>query len=261
MDLTVTLLQPDIHWEDAAANHALYDSMLKTVPVESRLVLLPEMFTTGFTMHAKEVAETMDGETMQWMASRASELDAIVCGSLVIRELDHYYNRLIWMRPDGSYESYDKRHLFSMAGEDKVYTPGQKRLVLDLDGWSVFPQVCYDLRFPVWARNTIDYDLYINVANWPERRSYPWRSLLVARAIENQAYVVGINRVGKDENGIYYHGGSCFIDPVGEVLDYYEHESGVYTKTLSKKHLTETRQRFPFLQDRDRFTIMDTEDE
>lgn len=255
MDLTLTFIQPDIIWEDTAANREAYSQMLADVTPETQLVILPEMCTTGFTMNAEKVAEEMGGPSMTWMMEQAKRLDAVVCGSLVIREGENFFNRLIWMRPDETYSQYDKRHMFTLAGEEKVYTPGKERLITSIGNWWICPQVCYDLRFPVWSRNVEDYHLYINVANWPERRNHPWKSLLKARAIENQVYAVGVNRVGDDGAEIYYSGASSVIDPVGEVLYEISDEPAVKTITLSWDDLQKSREKFPFLQDRDRFTI------
>lgn len=255
MDLTLTLIQPDIVWEDAAANREAYSDLLQKVPAESQLIILPEMFSTGFTMHAEKVAEEMDGPTIRWMREEAARLDAVICGSIVVREEGNFYNRLIWMRGDGTFSQYDKRHLFSMAGEEQVYSAGKERLITSIGNWWICPQVCYDLRFPVWSRNVEEYHLYINVANWPQRRNYPWKTLLAARAIENQAYAVGVNRIGNDGNGVYHSGDSSVIDPLGEVLHRVSDEVAVKTVTLSWDHMQEARKKFPFLQDRDRFTI------
>jgi len=216
--LKVTLLQAKIAWQDPAANLTHYAGMLENIgPTD--LIILPEMFTTGFTMDPATNAETMGGTAVRWMAERAKAHQAVVTGSLVIEEAGEYYNRLIWMRPDGTCATYNKRHLFAMAGEHEHYVAGRERLVVELNGWRICPMVCYDLRFPVWARNDDAYDLLIYTANWPNRRSYDWNTLLKARAIENQCYVVAVNRVGTDANGHEYNGDSCVIDPGWRKVD------------------------------------------
>lgn len=255
-DLRITLVQTALHWENAAANRKHFDELLLEVkPGSTDLVVLPEMFTTGFSMQPDVLAEKMDGPTMVWMLQKAVELRAVITGSLIIQSHGHYYNRLIWMRPDGTYETYDKRHLFSLAGEEKYYTAGQKRLIVALHGWRVCPLVCYDLRFPVWSRNRKDYDLLLYVANWPQRRSYAWKQLLIARAIENQSYVAAVNRVGNDGNQVAHSGDSGIIDPLGEVLFTQSHEPIIKTITLSHTHLTEVRDKFRFLDDGDEFDV------
>lgn len=255
-DLTVTLIQTVIEWENPAANLRHYSGLMDQIDGPTDLIILPEMFTTGFTMNPYDHAESMDGPGIQWLAKQAAERNCVITGSLVIEEAGNYYNRLIWMQPDGTYQTYDKRHLFAMAGEHEHYVAGKNRLVTRLKGWRICPLICYDLRFPVWARNAADYDLLIYTANWPEKRAYDWRTLLKARAIENQCYTIGVNRVGTDANGHGYHGDSCVIDP-GWRQTLYEVEKveAVHTETLSAAHLHEVRQRLPFLQDRDGFKI------
>lgn len=249
-DLNITLIQTPLHWEKAAENRELFNGLLaKIASGSTHLVVLPEMFSTGFSMEPDVLAESMDGPTITWMRQKAAELGAVITGSLIIQEGGHYYNRLIWMRPDGSHEHYDKRHLFSLAGEDKYYTAGQQRLIEELNGWRICPLVCYDLRFPEWSRNRKEYDLLLYVANWPERRSYAWRQLLIARAIENLAYVVGVNRIGLDGNQINYSGDSALIDPLGKVLYTKANEPFTQTFTLSHAHLLDTRDKFRFLDD------------
>jgi omega-amidase len=238
------------------------------------------MFSTGFSMQPEKLAETMDGETVQWMKDVAAKNKIILTGSLIIQENDDFYNRLIWMLPNGQVGYYDKRHLFAFGEEDKHYTPGNKRLIASAKGWKINLQVCYDLRFPVWARNRIletdstteqsaidaisggpipktrpEYDLMIYVANWPERRNHAWKTLLCARAIENQCYVVGVNRVGRDGNNINHSGNSLVIDPLGEVLYHMADEEDVFTITLQKEHLEEVRTKFPFWKDGDNFSL------
>lgn len=253
-DLRVTLIQSVLHWEDIEANLKMFGKKIHSID-ETDLIVLPETFSTGFTMNAALVAEEMDGRTVQWMQRMSQEANAVICGSVIIKEDDKYYNRLLWMRPDSTYEVYNKRHLFSLAKEDKTFTPGVKKLIVQLGDWTICPQVCYDLRFPVWARNIEDYDVLINVANWPKPRIIAWKTLLRARAIENQCYVIGLSRVGIDGNGIEHTGDSAVIDLLGEAI---WTESGIETIqniTLSRRHIYETRRKFQFLADRDDFTI------
>jgi omega-amidase len=214
------------------------------------------MFSSGFTMKPAANANTIDGEAVKWMHKLAREQNAAVTGSLVIEQNGNYYNRLFFVEPNGKQHTYNKRHLFTLAGEEKVYTGGNSRIIIDYKGWRIMPQVCYDLRFPVWCRNDVDYDLIYFVANWPERRSYHWRQLLLARAIENQAYCIGVNRVGDDGNGIYHSGDSAAIDPLGEYLsDIKPGESTTEIVTLKKSRIEQVRSRFGFLKDQDDFEL------
>jgi predicted amidohydrolase len=214
------------------------------------------MFNTGFTMNAEELAEPMGGKTMQWMHKTAQHYDCVVTGSLIITEKGNYYNRLIWMLPDGTYKHYDKRHLFALGQEHNTYTAGKNKLIVELKGWKICPMICYDLRFPVWLRNVGQtYDLLLIVANWPERRALHWRTLIPARAVENQAYVIGVNRVGHDGNEVYHSGDSTCIDPVGNVVYYKRDEEDVYTFTIIADEVAKTRRAMPFLKDADDFTI------
>lgn len=256
MDLHLTLVQPDLAWEDPGRNREQIGNMLGEVGGNTDLIILPETFATGFSMNARAMAETMEGPTVQWMYRKAETLNAVVCGSLIISDGGKYYNRMVWMRPDGSYAYYNKRHRFSMAGEDKVFEAGSERVVATLKGWRVLLQICYDLRFPVWGRNHGDYDVYLNVANWPQPRNNAWKSLLKARAIENQAYAIGVNRFGTDGNGTYHTGDSAVIDPMGEVLAAIPELAGTVSARLSYNYLQEIRQKLPFLDDRDSFTII-----
>ncbi|MEM6769574.1 MAG: amidohydrolase [Bacteroidota bacterium] len=254
--LNITLLQTTITWEDPAANLAHYEGLLRGLEATD-LIILPEMFTTGFTMDPGPYDEKMDGPAMRWMHQLAERHQAAVVGSLIIEEAGQFYNRLVWMAPDGTYQTYDKRHLFAMAGEHEHYAAGTERLIVEYKGWRICPMICYDLRFPVWARNDDAYDFLIYTANWPNKRAYDWKTLLKARAIENQCYVAAVNRVGTDANGHEYNGDSCVIDP-GWRKTLWHADSGaevVQTLILSKEHLLEVRQRLPFLQDRDRFRV------
>lgn len=259
-DLTVSLIQANLHWEDKAANLAMFDEKINSIKERTEVIVLPEMFSTGFSMQPERLAETMDGSAVQWMKKKAKEKNVIITGSLIIEEDGKYYNRLIWMLPNGTFGTYNKRHLFAFADEHNHYTAGDKRLIAQVKGWKICLTVCYDLRFPVWSRNTLQdngpaYDVLINVANWPERRSTPWKALLQARAIENQCYMIGVNRVGNDGNNIYHSGDSSLIDPVGEIIYRKEHDEDIFTYTLSRTHLDDLRGRFPFLQDADEFII------
>ena len=261
MSLTITLIQTDLAWEDKTANLDRLEHKIRLLKERTEIVVLPEMFSTGFSMKPEQFAETMDGETVEWMKRIAAERKIVLTGSLIIKDEEHYHNRLIWMLPNGEYGFYDKRHTFGFAGEDKYYTPGNKRLIASVKGWKINLQVCYDLRFPVWARQSpiaedAEYDVLIYVANWPERRSHAWKTLLCARAIENQSYVIGVNRVGNDGNNVYHSGDSMVIDPLGEVLYHVKDDEDVFTITLDKNHLQTIRDKFPFLKDGDDFTIM-----
>lgn len=263
--LTITLLQQELHWEAPQMNRDKFEHLILDLTPGAQLVILPEMFTTGFSMRPEIFAETMDGVTVTWMRAMAAKKKIILAGSLMIKEDGNYYNRLVWVLPNGSLGHYDKRHLFGFAGENKHFTPGKKRLIAAANGWRINLQVCYDLRFPVWSRNRLvpeeagimmpEYDLLVYVANWPERRKLAWTSLLQARAIENQCYVAGVNRVGKDGNGFEHSGDSMLIHPSGEVLYQGKHQEDVFTYTLSPESLHETRAKFPFLEDQDHFSI------
>jgi len=270
--LTVTTIQTNLHWEEKSANLRMLEEKIAAIEERTELVVLPEMFSTGFSMKPSELAEDMEGETMAWMKRVSRENGIILTGSFIATENAGYYNRLVWMLPNGQYGYYDKRHLFGYAGEDKHYQAGNKRLIASVNGWKINLQVCYDLRFPVWARNRVldpdqnragapasttspYYDLLVYVANWPERRSHAWKTLLCARAIENQCYVIGVNRVGSDGNNIYHSGNSLVIDPLGQVLYHMADQEDVSTITLQKEKLEEVREKFPFWKDADSFTI------
>jgi omega-amidase len=262
-NLKITTVQANLKWEDAIASIKHLHTLLNRIePKSTDIIVLPEMFNSGFTNNVKRCAEAMEGFTMQWMQETAKSRKAVVCGSLIIKEKNKYYNRFIWMRPDGKYEYYNKRHLFSMAKEDTVFTKGNKLLIVEYKGWKIMPLVCYDLRFPIWSRN-IDakkifrYDVMINVANWPAVRNYAWQQLLIARAIENQSYVVGVNRVGKDGNAIPYVGNSLVLDMLGTKLSNQKAKrEGVETIELNYKALQDFRKRFPANKDADAFKIL-----
>lgn len=258
--LTITTIQSNLLWEEKSANLDMLEQKISDINEKTEVVILPEMFSTGFSMQPERLAETMDGETMQWLKRVSRENGIIITGSIIIEEGDRYFNRLVWMLPNGQYGQYDKRHLFAYAEEDKHYSPGSKRLIASVKGWKINLQVCYDLRFPVWARQQVnedgpEYDVLIYVANWPERRNHAWKTLLCARAIENQCYVVGVNRVGIDGNNIYHSGNSLVIDPLGQVLYHMADDEDVFTITLQKERLEEVREKFPFWKDSDSFRI------
>jgi omega-amidase len=259
--LTITTIQTKLEWEDKEANLRLLEKKINSIEQKTEIVVLPEMFSTGFSMQPQLFAESMDGETMEWMKEIASANTIILTGSIIIKEDDKYFNRLIWMLPNGQYGCYDKRHLFAYGDEHNHYSAGNKRLIASVKGWKLNLQICYDLRFPVWARqqstiNEPEYDVLINVANWPEKRSHAWKTLLCARAIENQCYVVGVNRVGDDGNNIYHSGNSLIVDPLGEVLYHAVDEEDVFTITLEKEKLNEIRTKFPFWKDADKFNLL-----
>ena len=251
-DLKVSLVQTELHWEDIDANLAMLGRRLEDVPQNTDLVVLPEMFSTGFTMNAASVAEKMNGAAVQWLAAQAQRLSAAITGSLIIEDQGHYYNRLVWATADGEILSYDKRHLFRYAGEHKVYHPGTSLLTVTLGQWRIRLFVCYDLRFPKWVRNlNKQYDIAVFVANWPAPRALHWRRLLQARAIENQSYVIGVNRVGKDGKGLAYSGDSAVIDPLGNVLVEKHATPCIETLALSYTVLEEYREAFPAWMDAD----------
>jgi len=255
-DLTVTIIQTDLIWENGPANIAKFDSLIKKVPDNSDLVILPEMFTTGFSMNADKLAETADGGTVRWMKEKSKKGNMDLVGSLIIKENSKYYNRLFLVKPDGMIFTYDKRHLFRMATEHNVYSQGNDNITIELKGWRIRPLICYDLRFPAWVRNRDnDYDLLIFIANWPERRARHWKTLLQARAIENQVYTIGVNRVGRDGKNIIYSGDSMIIDPIGNVLFHEENNEIVQTEILSFSTLTNYREKFPVWKDADNFGL------
>jgi predicted amidohydrolase len=263
--LSITTIQTNLHWEDKEANILMLEEKIRNIKGKTNIVVLPEMFTTGFSMNAKLLAENMDGVTISWMRKIAAEKKIILTGSIIVEEDGKYYNRLIWMLPNGEVGHYDKRHSFSLAGEQEHYTRGTKRLIASVGGWKINLCICYDLRFPVWTRQVIEptseqaaapeFDVLVYVANWPEKRSHAWKTLLQARAIENQCYVVGVNRVGNDGNELYHSGDSMVLDPFGEILYLKSHEEEVHTTSIDKKMLDEARIKFPFWKDGDEFMI------
>jgi predicted amidohydrolase len=258
--LHIAGIQSNLHWEDRKANLAMFEDKITSIVGPAEIVILPEMFSTGFSMKPEALAETMEGETLQWMKKIAATKRIILTGSIIIKENNDYFNRLIWMLPNGQLGFYDKRHLFAYGDEDQHYTAGSKRLIVSVNGWKINLLVCYDLRFPIWARqqpseSPFEYDVLIYVANWPEKRIHAWKALLQARAIENQCYVAGINRLGEDGNGIHYTGESMVIDPAGEILYHKKDAEDIFTLALEKSRLENIREKFPFWKDADGFEI------
>lgn len=253
--MKIALIQSDLYWEDVFKNRKSFESKINQIDSSVNLVVLPEMFSTGFTMNAPEVAETMEGETVLWLQSLAKQKNFAITGSLIILENEKYYNRMLFVFPSGKIEYYDKRHLFSLAGEDQFYTSGKEKVIVEYLDWKICLQVCYDLRFPVFARNVENYDLLLYVANWPKVRTNAWDTLLKARAIENLSYVAGVNRVGLDVNDYEHVGHSQVIDFLGNfILEPQETES-VFIVELDKKAMIETRKKLDFLNDKDIFEI------
>lgn len=274
--LTVTLIQSDLKWEDKKANLEMFSRKIEGIKEKTEVIILPEMFSTGFSMRPELLAEIMEGETVEWMRTTAKAKKAIVMGSLIIEDEGKYYNRLVWTLPNGECGYYNKRHTFAYGEEHKHYTAGSKRLIASVKGWRINLQVCYDLRFPVWARQSAvpekdsplltspggggtrapEYDVLIYVANWPERRNHAWKTLLQARAIENQSFVIGVNRVGNDGNNIYHSGDSMIVDPLGAVVYQKANEEDVFTYILERGTLDEVRNKFPFWKDGDEFVLL-----
>lgn len=268
-NLKITTIQTSLHWENKSANINMFDKLIASIKENTDLIVLPEMFSTGFTMNAKTLAESIQGETVKWMLQKAKEKKAVVCGSFIAEENGKYFNRFLWSKPDGSYLHYDKKHLFRMANEHNYYSEGKEKIIVDLKGWKICPMICYDLRFPVWSRNKVrsekleggsnmeyDYDVLLYVANWPERRNTGWKTLLAARAIENQCYAIGVNRVGKDGFDVSYSGDSAVINPKGEIISTTKaHEEKTETTIVSYNDLVEFRKSFPVFLDADKFEI------
>ena len=254
--LNIAIIQSDIIWEDPNQNRFNFSKKIENIG-EVDVIVLQEMFSTGFTINVEEVFETMDGDTVNWMLKKAAEKDALILGSIIIKEKDSFFNRLVVAFPNGELIFYDKKHLFSYAGEDKVFSSGEDRLTFTYMGFKICPLVCYDLRFPVWSRNTEEIDVLIYVANWPKPRINAWDILLKARAIENLCYVVGVNRLGQDFNKLDYLGHSTVIDPLGQtILQFNDGESGSKTTILNKTHIDKIRNNFGFLNDADPFKIL-----
>lgn len=253
--LQIAVFQMDSIWENSVANRARIDELLRKTDSKTDVVFLPEMFTTGFSVGNMELSETMDGETVQWMKTRCREHQLALCGSLIIRENDLYFNRLLFVQPSGEVQFYNKRHLFTMGGEESCFQHGTERLIVTYKGWRICPLICYDLRFPVWARNRNEYDILVYSANWPKARNEVWNTLLKARAIENQAYVVGTNRVGVDGNLIAYQGNSQLIDSKGNVLIAGNHVESIVSARFLYSELIKFRSDFPVLNDADPFSF------
>ncbi len=253
-NLKITIIQPDIVWEQPAANLENYNKLLSGVG-KTDLIVLPEMFSTGFSMHPGKLYEDMNGMSVQWMKLIATRKNVAITGSLIIKDDGKFFNRCLWVFPDGSIQHYDKHHLFTMSDEHLNYSSGDNKLIVEYKGWRFCPLVCYDLRFPVWSRNNTDYDVLLYMANWPAVRHHVWKCLLVARAIENQAYCVGVNRVGTDAEGKTYRGDSVIIDPKG-FATFLGNAEKVETFTTSYSDLVRFREVFPVLNDRDRFKII-----
>ena len=262
-DLKITIIQSNLHWENKKENIQLFTEKIDAIEGPTDLIVLPEMFSTGFSMLPEKFSEMLDGKTVGWMAAKAKEKNCVIAGSIICEQKGRFYNRLVWMHPDRSCQVYDKRHLFRMANEVSFYSGGEEKITVDLKGWKICPLVCYDLRFPVWSRNRLrkksgqpTYDVLIYIANWPERRAHAWKTLLMARAIENQCYVVGVNRVGVDGNDINHSGDSAVINALGEKLSTMEAlKESVETVTISYTELEKVRSSFPVMLDADDFKI------
>ncbi|MGM0478523.1 MAG: amidohydrolase [Bacteroidota bacterium] len=255
-DLKVTLIQAKQEWEDKEVNLDHFTKMLNEIENPTDLIILPEMFQTSFTMNAKAMGETMEGSSLTWLKQKSREKEAAIMASLIIEADGNYYNRMVFVTPDLQVQYYDKRKLFTLAKEDEHYSSGTENTIVEYKGWKILLQVCYDLRFPEVARNKVkdgefDYDAIVYVANWPEKRSLHWKVLLQARAVENQCYVVGVNRVGEDANNLSYSGDSCIISPLGEIEQYHAYDEIIMSDMLEVDILQETRTKLPFLQDQE----------
>ena len=256
--LNIVLIQANLEWENSQGNINYFDKKIDAVSSNVDVVVLPEMFSTGFSMKPEKLAETMEGISISWMKEKAIKKQVAIVGSLIIKENESYYNRLIFAHSNGNIETYDKRHLFTYGGEEKVYESGVDRLIVHYKGWKICPMICYDLRFPVWSRNSDDYDVLIFIANWPRPRISAWDTLLKARAIENMSYTIGVNRVGVDGNNLEYIGHSQAIDMLGnELINIDSENEAVFEVSLDKRKLIETRNRFGFLNDTDAFSIVE----
>lgn len=255
-NLKITIIQSELHWENTEANLIMFSEKIAEIDFETDLIVLPEMFSTGFSMNVEKLAESSNGKTLKWMISEAIKHNSAICGSVIITQKNQYYNRLFFVFPDGNFKKYDKKHTFTLAKENEIYTAGNERIVLEYKGWKICPLICYDLRFPVWARNTEEFDVLIYVANWPKARIAAWNTLLRARAIENMVYCIGVNRVGNDGNSIEYNGQSAVFDVLGKQISTNTAEKE-FTETilLKKKHITNNRSHFQFLKDRDGFNL------
>ena len=252
--LNIAILQTHLIWENPQRNKDSFDEKIKNLNSETNVLVLPEMFTTGFTMNPKNIAETMQGETVKWMKDVAGQNDLAITGSIVIEENNNFYNRLLFVHPNGKINYYDKRHAFTLVGEDKVYKTGSSKVIVEYKGWKICPLICYDLRFPVWSRNVENYDLLIYVANWPKPRIQAWDTLLSARAIENMCYTIGVNRIGLDEMGNEYSGHSAIYDVLGNQIVYSDKEEIIYS-SLEKREIIKYREKLNFLDDKDIFNL------
>jgi len=256
-ELNIALIQSDLIWENPKKNRKHLKEKIESIIQAVDVIILPEMFSTGFTMNAESVAETMDGKTVEWMKKRALKTNTAIVGSLIISEEEKFYNRLLFVEPSGIIQYYDKRHTFTLAGEEKVFASGSNKLIVDYKGWKICPLICYDLRFPVWARNTEDYDVLMYVANWPKPRILAWDTLLKARAIENMCYCVGVNRVGIDEVQNEYCGNSAVYDVLGNIITNIKpNREQVEVVTLERKHIDFYRNKLKFLNDKDNFNLL-----
>ena len=253
--MKIALIQSSLFWENPIANRNYFEEKINAITEKVDLIVLPEMFTTGFTMNPESIFETMQGETIQWLQSLAKAKNYAITGSLVIKENGNFYNRFVFVFPSGEIQFYDKRHLFTLAGEDKVYTSGKEKLIVEYKGWKICPLICYDLRFPVFSRNTEDFDLLIYVANWPKTRINAWDILLKARAVENMCYTIGVNRIGVDDNNLEYVGHSQAVDFLGNSVLVPQEIEGVFIVELNKEKLLETRNKLGFLNDMDSFEL------
>ena len=251
-DLTVTLIQTELYWEDISANLAMLDRKIDSISQKTDVIILPEMFTTGFTMNVGKLAESMTGSAVSWLTTKARQKRAHILGSVIIEEDKKYFNRLVWAKPDGEILTYDKKHLFRMAGEHKVFSAGSSQLTVEVNGWKLRTFICYDLRFPIWCRNIAnEYDVAIYIANWPAKRALHWKTLLQARAIENQCYVIGVNRVGKDGNSLGHSGDSSIVGPVGNIMFQQPDITCIQTTGLNYEKIKEYRETFAAWQDAD----------
>ena len=251
-DLKVTLIQSELAWEDIDSNLDGFNSKIDAIEEDTHLIVLPEMFSTGFTMNAPALAQDMKGSAVKWIIEKSAEKNVDIVGSIIADDGGKFFNRLLWAKPNGEIFTYDKKHLFRMAGEEKIYSAGTKNITVELNGWRIRPFICYDLRFPVWTRNIANqFDAAIFIANWPERRSAHWKALLQARAIENQCYVIGVNRVGTDGNGLSYSGDSSIIDPWGNIIFQKSNQTCIHTSELSYDVLKTSREDFPVWMDAD----------
>ena len=253
--MEIAIIQTDLIWENPKSNRAQFEQKINTISQTVDLIVLPEMFSTGFTMFPSDLAEAMNDGTVKWMQKIAKTKQAAICGSVIIKENDNFYNRFVFVHPNGKIDTYDKRHLFSLAGEHEQYTQGVEKVIIQYKDWKICPQICYDLRFPVFSRNNYEYDLLIYVANWPKPRITAWDALLKARAIENMSFVIGVNRIGLDGNKHEYVGHSVVHDELGNSIVEANENGGVFFATLDKSKMIQTREKLNFLNDRDDFSI------